>query len=654
MKQVPMQLALEALRRRVRRRFIIAFTLLTALVMLPAAAYAQAGGEASVQMPPAILAVDARQNTNATITVRAQNELSTSNVSVSVNDSKVEVTGVKRANEAGSTKLNTVLVLDDSEESGTFAFKQIQTAATAFLKTLQPNESVGIISTGGTAEVKFSLGKNGALAADVVESMKPKGGTELYSAITIAAKMLSNEGTAVNNIVVFSASQDSGRNAATQTALVEAKTSRAAVNVIAVRSDRVTEIQLKSLAQLAEGTGGLIQTATQAGLIPQLATGATNAVRGLYSINVIGEALTPGGNIRIIANGQQLDAGFIAGSVTRGANLAPYETSKPILPFLKTTKGKSIALLLMFAAVLMGAWAIATSVVRTEVGLNSVLQPYTGDGDEEDSGSYAAIFQRAVDITSNLAERKGLVTIAEERLEQASMPLRAAEAITAYAVIVVFAFLGSAVLTRSPLMIIMWTALAAICPLMYVKFKIARRKKKFVQQLPDTLSLLSGTLKAGFSFMQGVEAVSQEVEEPMGTELRRVIMEAQLGRPVEEALDSAAQRMDSEDFAWAVMAVRIQREVGGNLAELLTTVAETMVARQRLKGEIKALTAEGRMSAMILGFLPPGLGMVMYVINKSYMEVLFQETMGMVMLIGASVMMLIGFLWMLKIINIKI
>jgi tight adherence protein B len=173
-------------------------------------------------------------------------------------------------------------------------------------------------------------------------------------------------------------------------------------------------------------------------------------------------------------------------------------------------------------------------------------------------------------------------------------------------------------------------------------------------QLPDTLGLLAGTLKAGYSFMQGVEAVSQEVEDPMGVELRRVVSEAQLGRPVEDALESAAERMESEDFAWAVMAVKIQREVGGNLAELLLTVAETMTSRSRLRGEISALTAEGRMSAIILGILPPGVGAVMYVLNKEYMVVLFEESIGIAMLVAAVLSMIVGFAWMLKIINIKI
>ncbi len=154
--------------------------------------------------------------------------------------------------------------------------------------------------------------------------------------------------------------------------------------------------------------------------------------------------------------------------------------------------------------------------------------------------------------------------------------------------------------------------------------------------------------------MQGVEAISQEVDEPMGLELRRVVTEARLGRPLEEALEGVAERMDSPDFAWTVMAIRIQREVGGNLSELLMTVADTMTQRERLRRDVAALTAEGRISAMVLAFLPFGLGILMYVINPDYMSKLFDDTLGNIMLGAAIVGMAVGFLWMRSIINIEI
>ena len=642
--------SLAGLRARLRNRWVVLLSVGACLVVaLPAPAGAQ--DQPAVQVPPRIVAVDARANTNATVIVRSTEEIT--NPTVVVNDKPVDVTSVKKALETG-TKINTVLIIDNSEDSGTFAFKDIKSAAVNFLKTLQPGESVAVISLGGTAQIQYNLGKNAAIAAQIVNDLKPVGATEVWSGFNLAADVLASESTAVNNVIALVASQDSGNNASLQSAISKSLSNRVAVNVIALRSGRVSDSQVNQMAQLAQETGGLMQTTTQPGLVPPLFAAASNAVHGLYAVNVIGEPLSTGGNLSMVVNGQQLEVGFISGSVTRGANLAPFKATKSVLPFLQTGKGKLLSLFMMFTAIALGVWAIGTSVVREDTGLHSVLSPYADDVEGEDIVKHSAIFQRAVDITSGIAERRGFLTTAENKLDQASMPLRAAEAMTFYAIFVAGVFLLSALYFRRPLPILIFSGIGAMLPIAYVNFKISRRKKKFMNQLPDTLNLLAGTLKAGYSFMQGVEAVSQEVEDPMGVELRRVVSEAQLGRPVEDALESAAERMESEDFAWAVMAVKIQREVGGNLAELLLTVAETMTARSRLKGEIKALTAEGRMSAIILGILPPGVGAVMYVLNREYMIVLFHESIGIAMLVAAVLSMIAGFAWMLKIINFKI
>ena len=644
--------SLARMRARLRTRWAVLLSVGACLaVALPSPAGAQDQPQ-TVQVPPKIVAVDARANTNATVIVRSAEEIV--DPKVVVNKTPVEVTSVEHALDAG-TKINTVLVIDNSEDSGTFAFKEIKSAAIKFLESLQPGESVAVVSLGGTAQIQYNLGKNIGLATQFVNDLKPVGATEVWSGFTLAADIVASESTAVNNVIALVASQDSGTNAKVTAAISRSLSSRVAVNVIAVRSGRVTDAQVGELAQLAQETGGLMQATTQPSLLPPLFEAASNAVHGLYAVGIIGDPLAPGGNLSMTVNGTQLDVGFIAGSVTRGANLAPFQVSKPVLPFLQTGKGKLLALVMMFTAIALGIWAIGTSVVRENTGLNSALSPYVDSVEGGDViGRHSAIFQRAVDITCGIAERRGFLTSAENKLDQASMPLRAAEALTLYAVFVGVVFLGSIVLFRSPIKVLIFTVVGGLLPTAYVNFKISRRKKKFMNQLPDTLGLLAGTLKAGYSFMQGVEAVSQEVEDPMGVELRRVVSEAQLGRPVEDALESAAERMESEDFAWAVMAVKIQREVGGNLAELLLTVAETMTSRSRLRGEIKALTAEGRMSAIILGILPPGVGAVMYVLNREYMVVLFHESIGIAMLVAAVLSMAAGFAWMLKIINIKI
>jgi tight adherence protein B len=261
--------------------------------------------------------------------------------------------------------------------------------------------------------------------------------------------------------------------------------------------------------------------------------------------------------------------------------------------------------------------------------------------------------QRAVELTEEFAERQGILVKVEHALERADLPLRAAEALFFYVVgAVLVTVMFGVLMGLVPGLLV--GLIALMLPPALVNFKAGRRAKAFNASLPDTLQLLSGSLRAGYSLVQGIEAVSREVEEPMGKELRRVITEARLGREVEDALDSVAERMASPDFAWAVMAIRIQREVGGNLSELLMTVSDTMVHRERLRRDIAALTAEGKISAMILGLLPLGLGAFMWLSNPEYMQPLGGTGLGQFMLVLATISLLIGFAWMKKIISIEI
>jgi tight adherence protein B len=159
---------------------------------------------------------------------------------------------------------------------------------------------------------------------------------------------------------------------------------------------------------------------------------------------------------------------------------------------------------------------------------------------------------------------------------------------------------------------------------------------------------------AGFSSTQGLESVANEASQPTRRELQRVFTESRLGRPIEDALEDSAQRMTSVDLMWAVMAIRIQREVGGNLAELLDTVSDTMTQRERLRLGIRALTAEGRFSGWILGIFPVAFAGVLFLIQPDYMGVLFSEPIGVMAIIASAVMTFVGFIWLRKILQIEV
>jgi tight adherence protein B len=268
-------------------------------------------------------------------------------------------------------------------------------------------------------------------------------------------------------------------------------------------------------------------------------------------------------------------------------------------------------------------------------------------------GPETAMVQQAVALTNQLAQKTGLLIKVEQSLERGDVPIRAGELIFYSILAVILVFLGITVLGG-----LIWGVLAgvatAMTPIVYVRQKVSRRQKAFEAQLPDTLTLLASSLRAGFSFMQGLEAVAQEIGNPMRRELQRVFTETRLGRSPEEALEDSAIRMGSNDLLWTVMAIRIQREVGGNLASLLDTVADTMQKRERIRSEVRALTAEGRLSGIILGLLPPVAGVLLYLVAPDYMKSLFEEPIGIAAVITAAVLSVVGWFWLQKIVDIEV
>jgi tight adherence protein B len=251
------------------------------------------------------------------------------------------------------------------------------------------------------------------------------------------------------------------------------------------------------------------------------------------------------------------------------------------------------------------------------------------------------------------AKRRGLLSGVNATLEQANIPMSPGEAILAMfgmgAVLGVFV-----AIFRGPIFGLIVFGVALVLFAFLVNFAGGREKRKFESQLPDTLTLLATSLRAGYSLLQAIEAVAAEAPNPTAREFSRSVAESRLGLSVPDALDGIVERTQSEDFEWAVMAIEIQREVGGNLAEVLQTVADTMLARNRLKGEIRALTAEGRISAAVLGSLPFALGVFLWFTNRDYLQPLIDSTFGRIAIVIGLLLMGAGVFWLKKIVDIKI
>ncbi len=201
-------------------------------------------------------------------------------------------------------------------------------------------------------------------------------------------------------------------------------------------------------------------------------------------------------------------------------------------------------------------------------------------------------------------------------------------------------------LSRSVLAALVAAGLAALLPWVYLSFRKNRRLRDFERQLPDALDMIARALKAGHALTGGFQMVAMEFADPARTEFRKTLDEVNFGLSYEEALRNMSERFDCADLKFFVLSVIIQRQSGGNMAEILEKIGSLIRERFKLFGKVKALTGEARISAVILTILPFAIAAVIYFLNRAYIETLFREPVGQIMVGAAAVMMILGIIVM--------
>jgi tight adherence protein B len=572
---------------------------------------------------------------------------------------------------SGRPPVDLAVVIDNSPQQGNGPLQLAVDGLRSVLPGSNGVRSLTVLAVAGSVRPLGTFTDADAARRTLDTIVPAQGGARLWDGVRRAVDLLerSEAGAAAppvtRQVLVLGATPDGSLGETASSAAAALKLGGASLRAVL----RPYGVDAVGLSRVAETTGGSAVMVADDDDLPAALDAVGAAVGGRVQLRV--PAPPDAGRLEVYLDGARGAPAAVAhyepGQVRTGSTeLAVAAVAAPSLldrwfsnPVVLVLTG-----LVALAAVVVVAWTVLTMVIPDEDRLERRLEAYEEGGADRaalsEAGAAGApmatvpILRRAVHITGEVARKRGLLELLEARLERASLPLRAAEAMFFLGAAVVLLSLATLTLTRNLLVTLVVAAVALAVPHALLDVRIRRRSKAFEAQLPDMLSLMAGTLRAGYSIAQGFEAVSREIEDPMGRELRRVITEHRLGRPLEDALDSVASRMASEDFAWAVMAIKIQREVGGNLAELLLTVANTMTERERLRRDVATLTAEGRMSAIVLGLLPPGLAVVMYVMNPGYIAALFSNSLGMGMLGLSVVAMLVGFAWMKKIIAIEV
>lgn len=243
----------------------------------------------------------------------------------------------------------------------------------------------------------------------------------------------------------------------------------------------------------------------------------------------------------------------------------------------------------------------------------------------------------------------------ELRMLRAGLPLRGGEFVVlcvASAVLLSMLFL---LLSGGQLIFgLIGAVLGSFFPFILVSMKANKRRKAFNSQLGDALILIANSLRTGYSFMQASDMVAQEMRPPISSEFARTVKEMNLGVTIEEALANLGKRISSEDLDLVLTAVLIQRQVGGNLSEVLDNIARTIRERVRIRGEIRTLTAQGRISGIIVSLLPIVLGLIIYLLNPEYVKLLFVHPFGKILLGVAGLGQVIGILVIRRIVDIEV
>lgn len=632
---------------------------LVGIAALVAAAVVVAAGPAVVAQTTAdpgptvvVRELDTRDHPAETAVVAVAGSDATPTVRVGGDEVPAEVRSLSAADRSTAT----VIIVDTSQAAE-------DTRAAAVLREVAAGVAVGVgggplalLTTGPEPALQAPFGRSAADALAALERVENGGPNRLRDTVAAAVDLLaarSRDGD-LGQIVVITATGDQSSSTPAGVARADAVEGNIWVHAAVIGEPA------RFLDEITSATGGRIHPVDPAD--PAAAAASVTGDLSHQWVLSWDHPVAEVDEVSVVIRAADAETGAVApvGTVVDGVRTRP-EVLEVHAGLLDNPLVLWVGLALLAAAVGLAGYAVHQLVTAGDDRLDRRLAVYTDgvvpSGDDEPAGRSirdSAVARRLLDLTSRLAERQGMLPKVEAALERADIPLRPAEALFLWAAGALGGALVATVMFRSLLMAPVTLGVLAALPPALVNNRARSRTKRFQSQLPDALHLLAGSLRAGYSLMQAVEAVSQEIDDPMGRELRRVVTEARLGRPLDEALNDAAQRMNSPDFEWAVMAIRIQREVGGNLADLLVTVADTMVQRERLRRDVNALTAEGRMSAYVLGILPFALAGVMWAINPDYINVLFTHPTGN-MLLGFSVILAgFGFAWMRKMIQVDI
>nr|WP_274387935.1 type II secretion system F family protein [Salsipaludibacter albus] len=547
--------------------------------------------------------------------------------------------------------------MDVSESTAGAPLETAVVAANGFTETVTAEGvSVGLVMFGEEAALVREPTLDPAEIASGLDELTVQDATRLYDGVVVAARTLTNfDGR--RDILVFTDGTDNGSEATLDGAADAASLAGASVSSVALQTDG---LDVDPLEALAEDTGGRVVQAAGVDDLGAAFADVAQDVNNQYILTYPSTGRTGNFEVQVVVT---------AGESTAADSVQVLSTVAP--PVSVAPNVVAVASPGIFSSTTVGIWAVAIAALAVALILWSLLVPVSdrqvvrnleaavgstaASGRREDiSPTTAAMSRRAIELIERVPKPEGYDEAMQQRIDRASWPLRSSEFTTLRVVAALVAFGLVWALLDSILFALLFAAIAWVIPNIVLGFRVRARQSKFMEQLPDTLQLLAGSLKAGYGVLQAIDTVVKESREPTKSEFQRVLSEARLGLPLEQSLEDMADRIGTDDFRWVAVSISIQRRVGGNLAQLLETVAATLRERAATRRQISALSAEGRLSAVILTALPFALGAYMFLVNREYLSPLVTTGFGQAMLVGAIILMVIGVFWMKNLIEIDV
>jgi len=625
-------------------------------VLVPGIAHADSGPSAridSVQVVPG----------------HADLVLTTANVSGQLNSNTVQVTAGRttlpaRVTPVGNTTTvaapprAVVIMLDTSGSMAGSGIAAAREAALSYLAALPSDVQAGLLTFSDQPQLVVAPTVNRALVRNAVARVQAAGDTALYDAVHAADAALDAAklgASAQRRLVVLSDGVDTSSKANLVSITKQLAADQIPADVVAFRYGKG---DASAAQRIAAAAGGRVLTAQNAAELTAAFAAVARNFTARATVDVTVPTALAGRHVvlRVSIGSVSATTAVTFAALTppspQSPSAAPARLHQTVWSWQLLALLAGVFLIVVLAVVLLrwqGSREDAARRLVQQVGQYGPRREEPQTGQVEGAAARTAVgvveqVLRALGLEEGLAKRLDLADVKRKPAEWALLVLCGSAALGVGAMLV-----GVNGLLSFPLgFLIGW-----IAQHVFLSIRIARRRAAFGEQLPDVLQLIVGSLRSGFSLAQAVDAVVRDGTQPAASEFSRALAETRIGVDLEDGLNHVADRMQCDDLRWVVMATRIQREVGGNLAEVLTNTVDTMRERAQTRRHVRALSAEGRLSGYIIVALPIVLGGWLTLSKPEYMAPLFTTPIGVMMVAGGVLLIIVGAFWIRALIKVE-